>query len=405
MTQLGDGSYGTVYKGVNIETGELSAIKKMKKKFPTWEECMSLREVKALRKLNHQNIVKLKEVIRENDELYFVFEHMEGNLYQLMKARDRPMTEVKVRNIMFQCLAAIAYMHKHGFFHRDIKPENMLVKGDVVKVADFGLAREIRSRPPYTEYVSTRWYRAPELLLRAQFYNSPVDIWAFGGIMAELYTLRPLFPGTSEADELHKICALLGSPSDTNWPEGIRLGNILNFRFPHFPATPLLQIIPNASSEGVQLMEDLMRYDPQLRPTAMQALQYPFFQIGDCTGSRVAKTSVQPRSISSLNNMRLPIPAQPSNNSNPATNNSINRSHSLATYTKPRLSTGSTSHYLSEISSKYASAAALPVYDPAVSQANPRETPVQVGPNKFSPMPPSFSKNKNALPAYRRNYG
>mmetsp|Transcript_32195 Transcript_32195/g.32819 ORF Transcript_32195/g.32819 Transcript_32195/m.32819 type:complete len:616 (+) Transcript_32195:259-2106(+) len=279
MTQLGDGSYGTVYKGVNIETGELSAIKKMKKKFPTWEECMSLREVKALRKLNHQNIVKLKEVIRENDELYFVFEHMEGNLYQLMKARDRPMTEVKVRNIMFQCLAAIAYMHKHGFFHRDIKPENILVKGDVVKVADFGLAREIRSKPPFTDYVSTRWYRAPEVLLRSTNYNSPIDQWACGGIVAELYTLRPLFPGSSEADEIYKICSVLGSPTMKTWPEGIRLATQMNFRFPQFAPTPLSQVIPNASPEGNTLMQDLMKYDPQQRPTASQCLQYPFFQV------------------------------------------------------------------------------------------------------------------------------
>ena len=94
---------------------------------------------------------------------------------------------------MWQTIAGCSYMHKHGFFHRDLKPENLLVKGDMVKVADFGLAREIRSRPPFTDYVSTRWYRAPEILLRSTNYNSPVDIFAIGAIMAELYLLRPLF--------------------------------------------------------------------------------------------------------------------------------------------------------------------------------------------------------------------
>jgi male germ cell-associated kinase len=101
---------------------------------------------------------------------------------------------------MFQTLTGLSYMHKHGFFHRDMKPENMLVKGDSVKIADFGLAREIRSRPPFTDYVSTRWYRAPEILLRSTNYNSPVDIFACGAIMAELFLLRPLFPGNNETD-------------------------------------------------------------------------------------------------------------------------------------------------------------------------------------------------------------
>ncbi|KAH8056362.1 isocitrate lyase [Aureococcus anophagefferens] len=238
--QLGDGTYGaarrSVLKAVNRQTGEVTAIKKMKKKFYTWEECMQLREVKSLKKLNHPNIIKLKEVIRENDELYFVFEYMEMNLYEIFQG--------------------LAFMHKHGFFHRDIKPENMLVKGETCKVADFGLAREIRSRPPYTDYVSTRWYRGPEVLLRSVNYNSPIDQWACGCIMAELFTLRPLFPR-----------------------EGMKLAAQMNFRFPQFVPTNLSVIIPNASGEGITLMEDLMKFDPQERPTASQTLQYPFFQV------------------------------------------------------------------------------------------------------------------------------
>ena len=105
-------------------------------------------------------------------------------------------------------------MHKHGFFHRDIKPENLLCKGpELIKIADFGLSREIRLRPPYTDYVSTRWYRAPEVLLRSTNYNSPIDVWAVGCIMAELYTLQPLFPGRSEVDQIFKLCSVLGTPS------------------------------------------------------------------------------------------------------------------------------------------------------------------------------------------------
>lgn len=104
-------------------------------------------------------------------------------------------------------------MHKHGFFHRDIKPENLLCNGpELIKIADFGLARETRSRPPYTDYVSTRWYRAPEVLLRSTNYSSPIDIWAIGCIMSELYTLQPLFPGRSEIDQIFRICSILGTP-------------------------------------------------------------------------------------------------------------------------------------------------------------------------------------------------
>lgn len=165
---------------------------------------MALREIKSLRKLNQKCIVKLKEVIRVNDDLYFVFEYLEQNVYQLIKDRTTDLPEEQVKGIIYQTLEGLAYMHKHGFFHRDLKPENLLATGDIVKIADFGLAREIRSRPPFTDYVSTRWYRAPEILLRSTSYNSPIDIFAVGAIMAELYMLRPLFPGQNETDQIYK---------------------------------------------------------------------------------------------------------------------------------------------------------------------------------------------------------
>ncbi|XP_010012412.1 PREDICTED: serine/threonine-protein kinase MAK, partial [Nestor notabilis] len=213
MKQLGDGTYGSVLMGKSNESGELVAIKRMKRKFYSWDECMNLREVKSLKKLNHANVIKLKEVIRENDHLYFVFEYMKENLYQLMKDRNKLFPESVIRNMMYQILQGLAFIHKHGFFHRDMKPENLLCIGpELVKIADFGLARELRSQPPYTDYVSTRWYRAPEVLLRSSIYSSPIDMWAVGSIMAELYTLRPLFPGTSEVDEIFKICQVLGTP-------------------------------------------------------------------------------------------------------------------------------------------------------------------------------------------------
>lgn len=182
---------------------------------------------------------------------------------------------------MFQILQGLSHMHQKGYFHRDLKPENLLVAQDyIIKLADFGLARLIRSRPPYTDYVSTRWYRAPEVLLRCTSYNAPIDIWALGCIMAELYTFRPLFPGASEPDEIYKICQILGTPTEKTWQEGMKLASSMKFTFPKFAAKPLAKVIPNASKEALKLMLSMLSYDPMKRPTASQALQSPYFQVG-----------------------------------------------------------------------------------------------------------------------------
>uniref|UniRef100_A0A8C1KV58 non-specific serine/threonine protein kinase n=1 Tax=Cyprinus carpio TaxID=7962 RepID=A0A8C1KV58_CYPCA len=306
LKQLGDGTYGSVLMGKSNESGELVAIKRMKRKFYSWEECMNLREVKSLKKLNHANVVKLKEVIRENDHLYFVFEYMKENLYQLMKDRTKLFPESVVRNISFQILQGLSFIHKHGFFHRDMKPENLLCMGpELVKIADFGLAREIRSRPPYTDYVSTRWYRAPEVLLRSPVYSSPIDIWAVGCIIAELYTLRPLFPGNSEVDEIFKICQVLGTVKKSDWPEGYQLAAAMNFRFPQCVPTPLKTLIPNATNEALDLMKDLLQWDPKKRPSAAKALRYPYFQVGQVLGPLPMTPDVRKAQI------KMTLPSEP----------------------------------------------------------------------------------------------
>ncbi|KAI7095090.1 kinase-like protein, partial [Hortaea werneckii] len=159
-------------------------------------------------------------------KLHIAMEYMDGNLYQLMKARDhRPLDGSSVKSILFQIMSGLEHIHEHNFFHRDIKPENILVSTSSpdnsssfrrysslvtppstpptysIKIADFGLAREMHSRVPYTTYVSTRWYRAPEVLLRANEYSAPVDIWAVGAMAVEVATLKPLFPGGNEVDQ------------------------------------------------------------------------------------------------------------------------------------------------------------------------------------------------------------
>lgn len=278
IKEVGDGTFGSVWRAINKQTGEVVAIKKMKRKYYSWEECMNLREVKSLRRMNHPNIVKLKEVIRENDTLYFVFEYMECNLYQLMKDRGKSFLEGEIRNWCFQIFQALVYMHQRGYFHRDLKPENLLVTKDIIKIADFGLAREVSSEPPYTEYVSTRWYRAPEVLLQSSVYGSAVDMWAMGAIIAELFTLRPLFPGSSEADELYKICSIIGTPNQDTWAEGLQLADAIKFQFPQFPSVHLSLLVPSASEDAISLISLLCSWDPGKRPTAAEALQHSFFQ-------------------------------------------------------------------------------------------------------------------------------
>ncbi|XP_041823829.1 serine/threonine-protein kinase MAK isoform X12 [Melanotaenia boesemani] len=332
LRQLGDGTYGSVLMGRSNESGELVAIKRMKRKFYSWEECMNLREVKSLKKLNHANVVKLKEVIRENDHLYFVFEYMKENLYQLMKDRRKMFPESVIRNISFQILQGLSFIHKHGFFHRDMKPENLLCMGpELVKIADFGLAREIRSKPPYTDYVSTRWYRAPEVLLRSSTYSSPIDLWAVGCIMAELYTLRPLFPGNSEVDEIFKICQVLGTVKKTDWPEGYQLASAMNFRFPQCVPTQLKTLIPNASNEAILLMKDMLQWDPKKRPTAVQALRYPYFQVGQVLGPRpqsqeVKKVQTRPLVQKQVSESKTDVP-QSSSESKASSTSSRNHQH------------------------------------------------------------------------------
>ncbi|XP_021720121.1 serine/threonine-protein kinase MHK-like isoform X1 [Chenopodium quinoa] len=279
LKELGDGTCGTVYKAVNRENYEIVAVKKMKRKFYFWEECVNLREVKSLRRMSHPNIIKLKEVVRENNELFFIFEYMECNLYHLMKERQRPFSEEEIRNLLTQVLQGLAHMHWNGYFHRDLKPENLLVTNDVIKIADFGLARELSSMPPYTDYVSTRWYRAPEVLLKSSTYTPAIDMWAIGAVMAELFTLCPIFPGESEIDQLYKICSILGAPNWSVFPDANNHAQLVNICHSQILPVNLSDIIPNASWEAVDLISQLCSWDPLKRPTAEQALQHPFFNV------------------------------------------------------------------------------------------------------------------------------
>jgi meiosis induction protein kinase IME2/SME1 len=249
------------------------AIKTMKKSFDSFSACLDLREVIFLRTLPaHPHLVPALDIFLDpyTKRLHIAMEYMNGNLYQLMKARELKCLDGKsVKSILFQILSGLDHIHAHNFFHRDIKPENILVSSSgpieptsssfsrysnlvtppstppayTVKIADFGLARETHSKQPYTTYVSTRWYRAPEVLLRAGSYSAPVDMWAVGAMAVEIATLKPLFPGGNEVDQVWRICEIMGSPGNWysksgtklgggEWKDGIKLAQKLGFSFP-----------------------------------------------------------------------------------------------------------------------------------------------------------------------------
>ena len=292
LTRLGGGRFADVYKAIEKKTRELVAIKVLKKKYSSWEKCVELREYKSLKKLQEaastssykgiKNLIKLKEIIyiKETGVLNLIFEYMEKDLFELMKERSRikNLNENQIRSVVYQTLLGLSFMHKYGFFHRDLKPENLLVTGEIVKIADFGLAREIRSIPPYTEYVSTRYYRAPECILKSTNYNSPIDIWALGCIMAEMYLHpTPLFLGSNEKEVFIKICSILGTPTNETWNEGVQLAKKIDFKFPKSDGCPLQNVIANASEDAIDLMKFMIKWDPNQRATANNLLAHKFF--------------------------------------------------------------------------------------------------------------------------------
>lgn len=336
IKSLGEGSFGSVFlcdwhgdlphgvpppstihvNGVTRPelTGmRLVAVKKLKRRWEHgWDECQRLKELKALRALApHPCVVPFYDVFlsRETSELYFVFEAMERNLYQFMRARKGRLLATGLLSCIFQQIAAgLHHIHSSGYFHRDMKPENILVgtsglsqsqpdggeQNDVAvicKIADFDSAREISSTPPYTEYVSARWYRAPEVLLKQRDYSTPVDMWALGAIMAELVNLRPIFPGSGEVDQINRIIKVLGDPADYGmdergrfygggpWSHGLELARGLAFKFPQTEPRDIYAIFDkNTPRQLVNCISDLLKFDPKLRLTSKQCLAHEYLE-------------------------------------------------------------------------------------------------------------------------------
>ena len=290
IERIGGGTFADVYKAKEKSTGELVAIKTLKRKYKKLEDCLELGECKSLHKLSDEsisdqkgfnNIIKLKTniFVKKTGSFNLIFEYMKQDLLELMKSKEPGhLDESEIKDIIYQTLLGLAHMHKYGYFHRDIKPENLLINDKMVKIADFGLAKEIRSIPPYTEYVSTRYYRAPECILKSSNYNSPMDIWAVGCIMAEMYLHpKPLFYGQNEKEVLNKICSILGTPTHDIWAKGIQQANLIGIKLPNNSGTDLANIIPSASPKAIEIMKKMLQWDPNKRPSAVCLLNDPFF--------------------------------------------------------------------------------------------------------------------------------
>jgi len=282
LSKKGEGTFSEVLKAQSIKSGKHVAIKCMKNTFDSIDQVNNLREIQALRRLaGHANIIKLHEILYDEPtgRLALVFELMDMNVYEAIKGRRHYLPDTKTKHYMFEILKGLDHMHRNGIFHRDVKPENLLLLDDEIKLADLGSCRGIYSRQPFTEYISTRWYRAPECLLTDGYYGFKMDLFAAGCVWFEIVALFPLFPGQNEMDQIQKIHNILGTPS----PELLaskfkRNASHMDFNFPEKKGTGIERLIPHAEPECVELMQRLLRYDPEERILARQALRDPYFR-------------------------------------------------------------------------------------------------------------------------------
>jgi len=295
VQKLGKGAYGIVWRATDRKTKDVVALKKIFDAFQnstdaqrTFREVMFLQEMKG-----HEHIISLLNVLKaDNDrDIYLVFEHMETDLHAAIRANI--LGDVHKQYIMWQALKALKFMHSANLLHRDMKPSNLLLNSDcLMKVADFGLARSFNidghdddGDAVFTDYIATRWYRAPEILLGSNKYSTAVDMWGAGCILGEILAGKPVFAGSSTIQQLELICGLVGKP---NWgrPECERISpythNMLNDL--QIEATDAgtreawVKHFPNATSPALDLLQQLLRFDPEQRISAEEALKHEYLK-------------------------------------------------------------------------------------------------------------------------------
>ncbi|KAH7675103.1 [RNA-polymerase]-subunit kinase protein [Dioscorea alata] len=280
LAKVGQGTYSNVYKARDRDTGKIVALKKVR--FDTSESesvRFMAREIMILQKLDHPNVIKLEGLAtsRMQYSLYLVFDFMLTDLARVISRPDGRLTEPQIKCYMMQLLSGLQHCHENGILHRDIKGSNLLIdKQGMLKIADFGLANYFNpnKKRPLTSRVVTLWYRAPELLLGTTDYGVGIDLWSAGCLLAEMFAGRPIMPGRTEVEQLHRIFKLCGSPSEDYWRK-LKLSS--SFR----PVQPYKSSISEAfkdfPSSSLGLLTMLLALDPSYRGSAASALQNEFF--------------------------------------------------------------------------------------------------------------------------------
>lgn len=286
LSKMGRGAYGIVWKAQDRKTGQIIALKKVFDAFQNSTDAQrTYREVMYLQQLNgHENIIRLISIIRahNNKDLYLVFDLMETDLHVVIRAKI--LKSLHKTFIMYQLFKALKFIHSAELVHRDLKPANMLINSDcLMKLADFGLARSVApsdvGEPPIvSDYIATRWYRAPEILLGSQQYCKSVDMWSAGCILAETLLERVLFAGKSSMNQLELIFELLGPPTEQDIEDmnvssaGEILSSIKTRKTKSISAT-----FSGCPPEAVDLLRSLLVYSPKDRMTVCEVLTHPYF--------------------------------------------------------------------------------------------------------------------------------
>ena len=279
---VGEGAYGIVYKCKNKETGKFVAIKKFKETDDDLVKKTMKRELRMLQILRHPNIVDFREAFKRKGNLFLVFEFVDRDLLQLLQLKPNGLDPNLIRHLMFQLCKAISYLHSQDVIHRDIKPENLLVDNDYnLKLCDFGFARKVlQGQNGLTDYVATRWYRSPELLLTNGVYGPGVDYWAAGCIMGELTDGNPMFPGENETDQLFCIEKVLGNlpQEQVNIFYSNPIYNGKTLKSVNKPETLERRYMGKLSKVAISFMKGLLEMDPKKRLNGDNVFKHPYFK-------------------------------------------------------------------------------------------------------------------------------
>ncbi|OEL18820.1 putative serine/threonine-protein kinase [Dichanthelium oligosanthes] len=281
--QIGQGTYSNVYKARDLQSGKIVALKRVRfvNMDPESVRFMA-REIAILRRLDHPNVIKLEGIVtsRLSHSLYLVFEYMEHDLAGLAALSGQRFTEPQVKCFMAQILEGLRHCHARGVLHRDIKGSNLLIDDNgQLRIADFGLATffDPAKRQPMTSRVVTLWYRPPELLLGATEYGVAVDLWSTGCILAELLAGKPIMPGQTEIEQLHKIFKLCGSPSEDYWAKA-KLPDVTLFKPQRPYRRKIAETFKDFPPTALELLDTLLAIEPSARGTAASALDSQFFR-------------------------------------------------------------------------------------------------------------------------------